>query len=137
LIEPTISIIGSGSAEAALAARALLAGNDVADRRLDTDGDPIGTELARRSGLRVQPSQPECDVVIVGAGPADLTAAVYAASEDLEDGCSGAMSRFDAATAQETFPNTRTASCCGFSPASSPRASRTPSVACRPPPLCR
>jgi thioredoxin reductase (NADPH) len=161
MIEPAISIIGSGSAEAALAARALLAGNGVAHRWLDTDGDPIGrilreraglgaerpvvifpdgsqlpapadfvepfpgraarenpgadaaaagrsrsgmsgpartspefadryvatanwrTELARRAGLRVQPSQPECDVVIVGAGPAGLTAAVYAASEGL------------------------------------------------------
>jgi thioredoxin reductase (NADPH) len=160
LIEPAISIIGSGSAEAALAARALLAGNGVAHRWLDTDRDPIGrvlreraglgaerpvvvfpdgsqlvapgafvepfprraareyphaqattgrsrrgmrgpartppayveryvasanwrTELARRSGLRTQPSQPECDVVIVGAGPAGLTGAVYAASEGL------------------------------------------------------
>jgi thioredoxin reductase (NADPH) len=160
MIEPTISIIGPGSDEAALAARALLAGNGVAHRWLDTDGDPLGrilrerahlgadravvvfadgsrllapadfvepfpgraarehpeataaagrsrsgmnapartppelverylasanwrTELARRAGLRTQPSRPECDVVIVGAGPAGLTAAVYAASEGL------------------------------------------------------
>lgn len=160
MIDPAISIIGSGSAEAALAARALLAGNGVAHRWLDTDGDPIGrvlreraglgaerpvvvfpdgsqlvapadfiepfpgratreypdahaaagrsrsgmsgpartppelvdryvatanwrAQLARRAGLRIQPSQPECDVVIVGAGPAGLTAAVYAASEGL------------------------------------------------------
>jgi thioredoxin reductase (NADPH) len=158
MIEPTISVIGSGSDEAARAARALLAGNDVAHRWLDTDGDPIGrllrertglgadrplvvfpdgsqlvapadflepspgraapedpstgagrsrsgmrapartppqlvqryvasanwrTELARRAGLTTQPSRPECDLVIVGAGPAGLTAAVYAASEGL------------------------------------------------------
>jgi hypothetical protein len=155
-----ISIIGSGSAEASLTARALLAGNGVAHRWMDTDADPIGrllrertglgaeqpvvvfpdgsqlvapadfaepfpgraarehpaaqaaasrslsgmsgpartppefreryvaganwrTDLARRAGLRTEPSEPECDVVIVGAGPAGLTAAVYAASEGL------------------------------------------------------
>jgi thioredoxin reductase (NADPH) len=160
MIEPAISIIGPGSDEAALTARALLASNGVAHRWLDTDGDPIGrilreraglgddravvvfadgsrlvapadfiepfpgraarehpettaaagrsrsgmsgpartppelveryvasanwrTELARRAGLRTEPSRPECDVVIVGAGPAGLTAAVYAASEGL------------------------------------------------------
>jgi thioredoxin reductase (NADPH) len=159
VIEPAVSIIGSGSAEAALTARALLDGNGVAHRWLDTDDDPVGrilrergglgaerpvvvfpdgsqlvapndfvepsprgstreeskahtagrrrsgmstpartppelveryvasanwrTELARRAGLRTRPSGPECDVVIVGAGPAGLTAAVYAASEGL------------------------------------------------------
>jgi thioredoxin reductase (NADPH) len=159
MTEPAVSIIGSGSAEAALAARALLAGNGVGHRWLDTDSDPVGrilreraglgatrpvvvfpdgaqmvapadfvepfprptgddrdaqaatgrsrsgmrapartppelveryvasanwrTELARRAGLRTQPSQPDCDVVIVGAGPAGLAAAVYAASDGL------------------------------------------------------
>src|SRR6185437_5621749 len=41
------------------------------------------SELARRAGLGTQPEHELYDVVIVGAGPAGLTAAVYAASEGL------------------------------------------------------
>jgi len=40
-------------------------------------------ELANRVGLHVRPRHPEYDVAILGAGPAGLTAAVYAASEGL------------------------------------------------------
>jgi thioredoxin reductase (NADPH) len=169
--DPVVSMIGSGSAPAMLAARALLAGNSVAHRWIDTDTDPVGrllveharlgverplavfadgsqlpapegfvdpvpvrdrpairspaappvgrnheqtaavreqragmavparaaprhaeayltstrwrSELARRAGLRTEPEHELYDVVIVGAGPAGLTAAVYAASEGL------------------------------------------------------
>jgi thioredoxin reductase (NADPH) len=157
--EAIVSIIGPGSAEACLAARALVSVNGVAHRWLDTEQDPVGlllaqqagigadqpmaifadgsrlvapaefvepvpgrnrsagheppaeapaaagmsgpartppelreryiasaqwrTEFAARAGLRTRPQTPECDVVIVGAGPAGLTAAVYAASEGL------------------------------------------------------
>src|SRR5215469_18519388 len=164
-------MIGSGSAPAMLSARALLVGNRVAHRWIDTDTDPVGrllakhahvgverplavfadgyqlpapeefvdpvpvrdrpairmpagppvgrepehiaavgeqrveiagparrapqhaeaylmstrwrSELARRAGLHTQPERELYDVVIVGAGPAGLTAAVYAASEGL------------------------------------------------------
>ncbi len=154
-----VSMIGSGSAPAMLAARAFLTGNHVAHRWIDTDVDPVGrllaerarlgverpvavfadgsqlpapdefvdpgptqvepgpehapsiherrvgmtmparrppqhaeaylesaqwiSELARRTGLQTQPEHELYDVVIVGAGPAGLTAAVYAASEGL------------------------------------------------------
>jgi thioredoxin reductase (NADPH) len=155
--DAVVSLIGSGSAPAMQAARALLAGNGVAHRWIDTDADPLGrllaehaglggkwpvavfadgsqlpapeefvdpgstlserepmrapaeqpvgmaapartpsheadtflistqwrSELARRVGLRTQPEHEVYDVVILGAGPAGLTAAVYAASEGL------------------------------------------------------
>ena len=46
--------------------------------------NPTNTELARRVGLPVPDSVPdEFDVVVVGAGPAGLGAAVYAASDGL------------------------------------------------------
>lgn len=41
------------------------------------------SELAQRAGLRTRPDRDLYDVVIVGAGPAGLSAAVYAASEGL------------------------------------------------------
>ena len=152
-----MSMIGSGSAPAMLAARALLVGNGVTHRWIDIDADPVGrllaehvhvgaerpvavfadgsqlpapeefvdpipsrvaeqapaitqqrvgmvvparvgpqraeayltsaqwrSELAQRAGLRTRPERDLYDVVIVGAGPAGLTAAVYAASEGLD-----------------------------------------------------
>jgi thioredoxin reductase (NADPH) len=43
--------------------------------------DPTHAELTRALGLRTTPAGGGCDVLIVGAGPAGLAAAVYAASE--------------------------------------------------------
>lgn len=52
------------------------------------EGDPLTNpttdEVARRAGLKSQASDPAYDVVIVGAGPAGLAAAVYGASEGLK-----------------------------------------------------
>jgi thioredoxin reductase (NADPH) len=46
--------------------------------------DPSLPDLARTIGVNVRSDVDSCDVAIVGAGPAGLTAAVYAASEGLE-----------------------------------------------------
>ncbi len=46
--------------------------------------DPGLPELARAIGMSIKKELDTCDVAIVGAGPAGLTAAVYAASEGLE-----------------------------------------------------
>jgi thioredoxin reductase (NADPH) len=46
--------------------------------------DPGMPELARAVGVNVKNDVDTCDVAIVGAGPAGLAAAVYAASEGLE-----------------------------------------------------
>jgi thioredoxin reductase (NADPH) len=46
--------------------------------------DPSLPDLARAIGVSVQNSVTTCDVAIVGAGPAGLTTAVYAASEGLD-----------------------------------------------------
>jgi thioredoxin reductase (NADPH) len=46
--------------------------------------DPNLTDLARAIGVSVENEIDNCDVAIIGAGPAGLTAAVYAASEGLE-----------------------------------------------------
>jgi thioredoxin reductase (NADPH) len=45
--------------------------------------DPANTEVAKALGLDVRPAEGIHDVVIVGAGPAGLAAAVYGASEGL------------------------------------------------------
>jgi hypothetical protein len=47
-------MIGSGSAPSMLAARALLAGNGVAHRWIDTDTDPVGRLLAENAQLGVE-----------------------------------------------------------------------------------
>jgi thioredoxin reductase (NADPH) len=46
--------------------------------------DPSLPDLARAIGVNVNSDLDSCDLAIVGAGPAGLTAAVYAASEGLE-----------------------------------------------------
>jgi thioredoxin reductase (NADPH) len=46
--------------------------------------DPSYAELVAALGLQTRPAPGGCDVVIVGAGPAGLAAAVYAASEGLQ-----------------------------------------------------
>jgi thioredoxin reductase (NADPH) len=48
--------------------------------RLET---PSRLDVARAVGLPTRPARPEYDLAVVGAGPAGLTAAVYAASEGL------------------------------------------------------
>jgi thioredoxin reductase (NADPH) len=52
-------------------------------RRRITLTDPEPEEVAAAAGADIQPPVTECDVVIAGAGPAGLAAAVYAASEGL------------------------------------------------------
>jgi thioredoxin reductase (NADPH) len=45
--------------------------------------DPTDAEVAAAVGVAVEPGRDEFDVVVVGAGPAGLSAAVYGASEGL------------------------------------------------------
>ena len=45
--------------------------------------DPSNREVAESLGVRSRPSADECDLLIVGAGPAGLAAAVYGSSEGL------------------------------------------------------
>jgi thioredoxin reductase (NADPH) len=45
--------------------------------------DPTNREVAEALGVRSKPSSEECDLLIVGAGPAGLAAAVYGSSEGL------------------------------------------------------
>ncbi len=49
----------------------------------DTLIEPDLTMMAEKAGLRTQATQPFYDLIIVGAGPAGLAAAVYGASEGL------------------------------------------------------
>jgi thioredoxin reductase (NADPH) len=46
--------------------------------------DPTNTEIAEATSAWIDPDRKDFDVVIVGAGPAGLSAAVYGASEGLE-----------------------------------------------------
>ncbi len=46
--------------------------------------DPTNREVAEALGVRSKPSSEECDLLIVGAGPAGLAAAVYGSSEGLD-----------------------------------------------------
>jgi thioredoxin reductase (NADPH) len=46
--------------------------------------DPSDADLVEALGMKTRPTTSGCDVVVVGAGPAGLAAAVYASSEGLE-----------------------------------------------------
>ncbi len=45
--------------------------------------DPSNTDVIEELGMTIRPPSPSCDVMVLGAGPAGLAAAVYAASEGL------------------------------------------------------
>ena len=70
----------------------LLSEHGISDARLPVvigyDGhvmvDPSHAQLLEVLGMRVHPGSTECDVLVLGGGPAGLAAGVYAASEGLE-----------------------------------------------------
>jgi thioredoxin reductase (NADPH) len=46
--------------------------------------DPSNADVIEELGMTIRPSSTTCDLVVLGAGPAGLAAAVYAASEGLQ-----------------------------------------------------
>jgi thioredoxin reductase (NADPH) len=46
--------------------------------------DPTDADVIETLGMKTRPTSSSCDVVVVGAGPAGLAAAVYASSEGLD-----------------------------------------------------
>ena len=90
--DPLVSMIGSGSAPAMLAARALFGGNGVAHRWIDTDTDPVGRLLAENVHLSAERpvavfadgSQLPAPKEFIDPGPAR-------AGEKLERACSGRL----------------------------------------------
>lgn len=85
---PYMSLVVGAHPEAESLMKAAGVGNDGLPLVLFPDGDPMSRpttgEVAQRIGLLHQASAETYDVVIVGAGPAGLAAAVYGASEGLK-----------------------------------------------------
>jgi thioredoxin reductase (NADPH) len=85
---PYRSLVVGADSDAEKLMAAVGAGNMDLPLFLFADGDPLirptQTELAARVGLQIHASSPAYDLVIVGAGPAGLAAAVYGASEGLK-----------------------------------------------------